>query len=116
MPSRRLGMSLLRDLRYGARSLLKSPGLIVVATLALGFGIGLTATMWSIIYGAMMKGLPYDNPHSIVAISRTNPSKNIRQMGVTAYDFVDWAASQESFEQLGASTCGTINVSGNEKA
>ena len=42
-------MSLLRDLRYGARSLLKAPGLMIVATLALGFGIGLTATMWSII-------------------------------------------------------------------
>ena len=60
-------MSLLRDLRYGARSLLKSPGLIFVATLALGFGIGLTATMWSIIYGAMLKGLPLDEPQSFVA-------------------------------------------------
>jgi putative ABC transport system permease protein len=109
-------MSIFRDLRFGARSLRKSPGLIVVATLALGFGIGLTATMWSIIYGAMMKGLPYENPHSIVALFRTNPSKNIDRMGVTAHDFADWAASQKSFEQLGASTCGTINISGTEKA
>ena len=105
-----------RDLRFGARSLRKSPGLIVVATLALGFGIGLTATMWSIIYGAMIKGLPYDDPQSIVAIARTNPSRNIDRMGVTAYDFADWSAAQRSFDKLGASTCGTINVSGTEKA
>ena len=109
-------MSILRDLRLGARSLRKSPGLIVVATLALGFGIGLTATMWSIIYGAMMKGLPYDEPHAIVAVARTNPSRNIDRMGVTAHDFVDWSAAQKSFDKLGASTCGTINVSGDERA
>jgi putative ABC transport system permease protein len=112
----RTGMSVFRDLRYGARSLRKSPGLMIVATLALGFGIGLTATMWSIIYGAMIKGLPYDDPQSIVAVFRTNPSKDIDRMGVTVHDYVDWSAQQTSFEKLGAFTCGTINVSGTEKA
>jgi putative ABC transport system permease protein len=105
-------MSLLRDLRYGARSLLKSPGLMIVATLALGFGIGLTATMWSIIYGAMIKGLPYDDPQSIVAVWRTNPSRDIDRMGVTVQDFADMQKEQKSFSQLGAFTCGTFNVSG----
>ena len=109
-------MSLLRDLRYGARSLLKSPGLIFVATLALGCGIGLTATMWSIIYGAMLKGLPFDDPQSIVAVSRTNPARDIDRMGVTAHDYMDWTRQQKAFAQLGASTCGTINVSGTERA
>ena len=109
-------MSILRDLRYGARTLLKSPALIVVATIALGVGIGTTATMWSIIYGAMIKGLPYEEPQSIVAVFRANPSQNINRMGVTAYDYVDYRAEQRSFEKLGASTCGTFNVSGTERA
>ena len=107
-------MSWFRDLRYGARSLLKSPGLMIVATLALGFGIGLTATMWSIIYGAMIKGLPYHDPQSIVAVFRTNPSRDIDRMGVTVHDFVDLQKEQKSFVQLGAFTCGTFNVSGQE--
>src|SRR5690348_4299279 len=111
---RKARMSLLRDLRYGARSLLKSPGLMIVATLALGFGIGLTATMWSIIYGAMIKGLPYDDPQSIVAVFRTNPSRNINRMGVTVQDFADWQKEQKSFAQLGAYTCGTFNISGTD--
>jgi putative ABC transport system permease protein len=109
-------MSIFRELRYGARTLLKSPALILVATIALGVGIGSTATMWSIIYGAMFKGLPFDEPHSIVAVFRTNPTANIDQMGVTAYDFVDYRSQQRTFEKLGASTCGTFNVSGNERA
>ena len=108
-------MSILRDLRYGARTLLKSPALIVVATIALGVGIGTTATMWSIIYGAMIKGLPYEEPQNIVAVFRANPSQNIDRMGVTAYDFADYRAQQRTFEKLGAISCGTYNVSGGDR-
>jgi len=72
--------------------------------------------MWSIIYGAMIKGLPYDEPQNIVALFRTNPSKDIDRMGVTVHDFHDWRAQAKSFEKLGGATCGTVNVSGNEKA
>src|ERR1700733_12951101 len=50
----RLMHALLRDIRSGIRSLLKSPGLTVVAVLALTLGIGLTTTMFSIVYGALM--------------------------------------------------------------
>jgi putative ABC transport system permease protein len=108
-------MSILRDLRYGARSLRKSPGLIVVATIALGVGIGLTATMWSIIYGAMIKGLPFEDPQSIVAVWRTNPERGNDRLGVTVHDYADYVAQQKSFSKLGASTCGTFNVSGTDK-
>jgi predicted permease len=109
-------MTLLRDLRYGARTLRKSPGLMIVATLALGLGIGLTATMWSIIYGALIKGLPYPDAERIVVVNRTNPSKNQDRIGMTVHDFYDYAAQQKSLEVLGGSTCGTVNVSGTEKA
>lgn len=109
-------MSLLRDLRYGARTLRKSPGLMIVATLALGFGIGLTATMWSIIYGALIKGLPYENPDRIVVISTINTTRPDNRQGVSIHDYTDFISQQKSFEVLGGSTCGTINVSGVEKA
>src|SRR5687767_10222764 len=103
-------MSLLRDLRYGARSLRKNPGLMIVATLALGFGIGLTATMWSIIYGAMIKGLPFPDADRIVVVFRTNPTRGNNRMGVSVHDYVDYRAQQKTFEELGANTCGTMNV------
>lgn len=109
-------MNILRDMRYGARTLRKSPGLMVVATLALGFGIGLTATMWSIIYGALIKGLPYQDSERIVVISHTKPSRNIDRMSPSVHDFYDYVALQKSFEMLGGSTCGTVNVTGTEKA
>ena len=56
--------ALLRDIRYGLRSL--GPGLVTVATVALTFGIGLTTTMFSITYGALIKGLPFSEGDRIV--------------------------------------------------
>jgi putative ABC transport system permease protein len=108
--------ALLRDIRYGFRSLLQSPALAAVATLALTVGIALTTTMFSILYGALIKGLPFDDGNRIVVVQRANPTNGSTRMGVPIHDFVDYKAQQHSLEDLGASTSGTINVSANEKA
>jgi predicted permease len=106
----------LRDIRYGVRSLLKSPGLTLVATLALTLGIGLTTTMFSIVYGALMKGLPYPDGDRIMIIQRSNPARDIRQSSVPIQDYFDFKAQQHTFTDLAAITSGTIYVSGEEKA
>ncbi len=108
---------ILRDVRYGIRSLLKSPGLTLVATLALTLGIGLTTTMFSIVYGALMKGLPYPDGDRIMIIQRANPARGItRQNALPIQDFFDYKAQQHSFGDLATITSGTIYVSGEEKA
>jgi len=108
--------SLLRDVRYGLRSLLKAPGLTAVAVLALTLGIGLTTTMFSIVYGALLKGLPYPDGARIVNINRSNSARGINQSGVSILDYSDYKAQQRSFSELAAVTSGTIFVSGDEKA
>src|SRR4051812_45902413 len=108
-------MSILGDLRYGARTLRKSPALIIVATLALGIGIGLTATMWSIIYGALIKGVPFDEGQRVVAIGIRNISRPNGRQSFNLADYRDIAAAQKSFEVIGGHTCGTVNVSGADK-
>jgi len=107
---------LLRDVRYGIRSLLKSPGLTLVATLALTLGIGLTTTMFSIVYGALMKGLPYPDGDRIMILQRSNPARGVRQTALPIQDYFDFKAQQHSFTDLAAITSGTIYVSGEEKA
>jgi len=108
-------MSILRDVRYGARTLRKSPGLMVVATLALGLGIGLTAAMWSIIYGVLIKGAPFDEPERIVAIMVTNTQRPNNRQPMNLADYTEITATQKSFAMIGGHTCGTINVSGVDK-
>src|SRR5947207_1283863 len=108
--------ALLRDVRYAWRSLLRSPGLTIVATLALTLGIGLTTTMFSIVYGALMKGLPYPDGDRIVVVIRSNPARGIDRQSLPIQDFVDYRAQQRSFVEFAAATSGTIFVSGDEKA
>jgi putative ABC transport system permease protein len=107
--------SLLRDVRYGLRSLLKSPGLSIVATLALTLGIGLTTTMFSIVYGALMKGLPYPDGDRVMIVQRSNPTSG-NQQAVSIQDYQDYAKQQRSFANLAAVASGTIFVSGSERA
>src|SRR5215208_886207 len=106
---------LIRDLRHGARSLLKSPALTAVAVLALMLGTGLTATMFSIVYGALMRGLPFEAGERIVHVSRSHPSHNARRMGVTPHEYVDYRDQQKTLEGLAAYSMGSMNLSGTEK-
>ncbi len=106
--------SLLSDFRYSLRMLAKTPGNTAVSVIALALGIGLTTTVFSISYGAIHRGLPFDEPHRLMWLERNNLAEDIQSMGVPVHDFLDWRAQQTSFENLGAFYNGTVNVSGLE--
>jgi putative ABC transport system permease protein len=108
-------MSLLKDLRHGARKLVRNPGFSAVSVVTLALGIGLTTTMFSIVYGALMRGLPFEHAERIVSVRRANPVRDFREMSVTPHDFVDYRAQARSFEALAGFSNGTFNVSGSEK-
>jgi len=107
---------LLKDLRYAVRSLVRSPGLAVLAVVALALGIGLTSTMFSIVYGALYRGLPFEEADRIVHLERSNLPAGIESLGVTIHDYVDWREQQSSFTDLAAAYTGTVNVRGTERA
>src|SRR5262245_36425486 len=94
--------TLLRDIRYGGRTLRKHIGLSIVAVLALTLGIGLTTTMFSIVYSVMMKGLAFRDADRIVAVFEQNLSRGWRRTSPSIHDFADFRAGQRSFEQLAA--------------
>ncbi len=106
-------MTLLNDIRYGLRMLARRPSLSASAILALALGIGLTTTMFSIVYAAT-KGLPYPDPDRLVAIYRTRPAQNIQFMAVDIHDFDDWRQSQQCFDDIAAYYVETVNVGGTE--
>ncbi len=108
--------ALLRDLRLSARTLRKTPGMALVAVLALTLGIGLTTMMYSIVYGALIKGLPYDGGERILTVVRSNPELDIRQADISIQDFTDLRAQPTRLTNLSAYTSGTMNVSGRDKA
>jgi len=108
--------ALLRDIRLGLRTLRKSPGMAAVSILALTFGIGLTTMMFSIVYGALWRGLPFEGGDRVVVVSRSNQARGIERQSLPIHDFVDVREQQRSFAEFGAYTGGTMNVSGVDRA
>lgn len=101
----------MNDLKVGLRVLRKNPGPSLFAVLALTLGIGLSVMMFSIIYGAIHRGLPFERSEQLVHLERAQPSRGIESMEVTIHDFTDWRAQQrQSFVDLGAWYAGTVNV------
>jgi predicted permease len=90
----------LKDLRYGVRMIAKRPGTSAVAILALALGIGLTTTMFAIIQGVILRGLPFEDADRIVSVSRATTQEPGRRDGVTLHDFREFRERQTSLESL----------------
>jgi len=106
--------SVLGHVRYGVRMLVRRPGLSLAAVTALALGIGLTTTMFSIVYVAALRGLPFEDADELVGLFRNRPAQGADFMGITVHDFQDWRSQQTSFEDLAAYYAETVNVGGTE--
>jgi putative ABC transport system permease protein len=103
------------DIRYAVRGLIKNPSVSVIAVVALALGIGFTTVMFSIVYGALYRGLPFEGAEAIMHLERANPTQGIESMDVTIHDYRDWRERQRSFTHLGAFYQGTVNIRGTER-
>jgi predicted permease len=106
--------SLLNDLKFGARTLLKRPGSTFIAVIAFALGIGLCTTMFSINYGVYFRGIGVPEANKLVLVFRANPEEDIDRMSVPQHDFYDWKEQQQSFEGIAGYSTGTVNLSGTE--
>jgi putative ABC transport system permease protein len=107
--------TLLKDIRYGFRSLLKRPGFTAIAVITLALGIGANSAMFSTVNAVLLKSLRYPEAERIVLLDGINPSAGITQSNMSIPDFADWQAQSQSFEQLaGFVTGGSLLTSGDE--
>ena len=104
-------MNILRDLRYGVRSLLKHPGFAAVAVLTLALGVGATTALFSVVY-AVFEPMPYPNPDQLVMVwSKVKGERN----SVSPGDYLDWQQRSGSFQAMGAWSGGSFNVATSER-
>jgi putative ABC transport system permease protein len=78
----------------------KHKGSSLLAVVALALGIGLTTTMFSIVQGAILRGLPFEDSEKIQHLAIASPNTRGRGEAVSFHDFTDWRRQQTSFEFL----------------
>jgi len=100
----------LSDIRFGIRTALKRPVFSLVVLVTFGLGIGLTTTVFSIVNGALFKGLPFEAADRIVFVGRTNPARNVRFTGIGTLDYLDFKEQQTAFSGFGAVDIRAVNL------
>lgn len=104
--------SLLQDLRYSFRRLIKSPAfsLIVVVTLALG--IGANSAIFSAVNAILLRPLPYPEPGRLVTINHFYPRLNDLKAPVSAPGFRDYQQRTRSFVSMAVESGWNANLTG----
>jgi putative ABC transport system permease protein len=105
---------LMQDVRYGLRSLKKSPGSTLVAILALGLGIGANTAIFSVINAVLIRPLPYADASRLVVIFFNQKQKNLNRQMISPADFEDYKQQATVFDGLGAFRAKAAVLTGKE--
>src|SRR4030081_2345998 len=95
--------SIIKDIRYGLRSLWKRPGFTAIILIALALGIGANTAIFSLVNAVILQPLPYPDPDRLVWVYG-----NLRNGGnrgsVGPLEVLDYRSQNKTFEQFAASS------------
>jgi putative ABC transport system permease protein len=107
--------TVLQDIRYGIRTLLKSPGFTIVALITIALGVGANTAIFSVVNSVLVHPLPYEAPDKLVKIHGYKVTTGNNHSWISGPDFIDYQSQNQSFETLSAYRTDFFNVtSGNE--
>src|ERR671938_1347434 len=90
--------SLVQDIRYGIRMLLRNRGFTLMAVLTLGLGIGANTAIFSVIYGVLLRPLPYRDGHQLVVVHQRARLAGIDDMGFSVKEFFDYRDQNKTLD------------------
>jgi len=106
--------SILQDLRYATRALIKSPGFTVVVVLTLALGIGANSAVFTVVNSVLLTPLPYPQPNRLVILWESNPPGGRGINVVNPANYLAWKARATSFSDLAAFTWSQITFTGDD--
>ena len=92
--------TLLKDIRFGLRMLMKNPGFTAVAALTLALGVGANTAIFSVVEAVLLRPLPYRHADRIVAVWEHNSSQPGRHNVISPANFLDWRDQAKSFDEM----------------
>src|SRR5687768_7524009 len=99
-----------QDMRYGARMLLKNPGITLVVILALALGIGANTAIFSVINAVLLRPLPYEESDRLLFLNEK--SAVLDEMSISYPNFIDWRDQNHVFEKIGVYNRNSYNLTG----
>src|SRR5262245_46364118 len=92
--------TLFQDLKYGVRTLLRTPGFTLTAIAALAIGIGANTAIFTVVKGVLLSPLPYPDSQELVTVLDSKPSRGWTTFAVSPGNFLDRKKEARSFQQL----------------
>ena len=99
-----------RDIRYAARSLVHDAGVSTIVILCLSLGIGVNATLFSVIDGVLIQPLPFAEPDRLLILDESFERGGIREAGVSYPDLVDFKERTTAFAAIVATSGRTMAI------
>jgi putative ABC transport system permease protein len=95
--------------RYGLRTLARTPGFTLAAVLALALGIGATTAIFSVVDAVLLRPLPYAEPDRLAVVLHGGRDP------VAPANYLDWRREASAFERMGAAEYWQTNLSGGDR-
>ena len=105
--------ALWQDLRYGLRTVLRSPGVTALAVLALALGIGANTAVFSVADAFLRKPVSFPDLDRLVTVMSIAPHQENDWNEVSPADYLDWKNQNRSFEPMAAYEWDQVNITGN---
>ncbi len=99
-----------QDIKYATRVLLRNPGVTAIMIFTLALGIGATTAIFSVVYGVLLRPLPYSQPDQIASVWEVSTKGN--PMRVADPNFDDFRAQSKSFQGLAKYSSYDVSISG----
>ena len=104
--------TLMQDIRFAVRMLLKNPGFTTVVVLTLALGIGANTAIFSYVNAWIINPLPYPNGERLIVLEALDTKTGMTQQQSTAADFHDFQIQSKDFEELAAWAPRSFNLAG----
>ncbi|HXD34178.1 MAG TPA: ABC transporter permease [Pyrinomonadaceae bacterium] len=86
--------SLIKDIRFGIRALVKHFGFTIIAVMTLALGIGASTAIFTVVNTALLRGLPYQSPQNLVHLFEKTPQQEYSQREFSYPDYQDYQQNQ----------------------
>src|SRR5918992_1558630 len=104
--------TLIKDIRYGVRGLLKKPGFTVIALITLALGIGANTAIFSVVNAVLLRPLQFKDPERLVIVWEDAAFAGFPRNTPAPANYVDWKNQTQSFEDMAATHESSMNLTG----